>query len=87
MSAAAASPSPPSFRSGRRWRRWRRRLRGFTGTGRARHRPRAQGLALPLLNVVDVGDVDATLMMIADEVLGGWGLVKEWWQELVSANV
>jgi hypothetical protein len=25
--------------------------------------------------------------MIADEVLGGWGLLKEWRQELVAANV
>jgi hypothetical protein len=26
-------------------------------------------------------------VMIADEVLGGWGLLKEWRQELVVANV
>jgi len=25
--------------------------------------------------------------MIADEVLGGWGLLKEWRQELVAAKV
>jgi hypothetical protein len=27
------------------------------------------------------------LVMIADEVLGGWGLLKEWRQELVAAHV
>jgi len=26
-------------------------------------------------------------VMIADEVLGGWGLLKEWRQELVAAKV
>ena len=30
---------------------------------------------------------EQTLVMIADEVLGGWGLLKEWRQELVAANV
>jgi hypothetical protein len=30
---------------------------------------------------------EQALEMIADEVLGGWGLLKEWRQELVSPNV
>jgi hypothetical protein len=30
---------------------------------------------------------EQALMMIADEVLGGWGLLKEWRQELVAAKV
>jgi hypothetical protein len=30
---------------------------------------------------------EQALVMIADEVLGGWGLLKEWRQELVAANV
>ena len=30
---------------------------------------------------------EQALVMIADEVLGGWGLHKEWRQELVAANV
>ena len=31
--------------------------------------------------------LDEQLVMIADEVLGGWGLLKEWRQELVAARV
>ena len=30
---------------------------------------------------------EQALVMIADEVLGGWGLLKEWRQELVAAKV
>jgi len=30
---------------------------------------------------------EQALVMIADEVLGGWGLLKEWRQELVAAHV
>jgi hypothetical protein len=30
---------------------------------------------------------EQTLVMIVDEVLGGWGLLKEWRQELVAAKV
>ena len=30
---------------------------------------------------------EQALVMIADEVLVGWGLLKEWRQELVAANV
>ena len=30
---------------------------------------------------------EQALMMIADEVLGGWGLLKEWRQELVATKV
>jgi len=30
---------------------------------------------------------DQTLVMIVDEFLGGWGLLKEWRQELVAADV
>ena len=30
---------------------------------------------------------EQALVMIVDEVLGGWGLLKEWRQELVAANV
>jgi hypothetical protein len=32
-------------------------------------------------------DEQALVVMIADEVLGGWGLLKEWRQELVAAKV
>ncbi len=30
---------------------------------------------------------EQALVMIADEVLGGWGLLTEWRQELVAAKV
>jgi len=30
---------------------------------------------------------EQALVMIADEVLGGWGLLKEWRQELVAADL
>ena len=30
---------------------------------------------------------EQALVMIADEVLGGWGLLKEWRQELDAAHV
>jgi len=30
---------------------------------------------------------EQALEIIADEVLGGWGLLKEWRQELVSPDV
>ena len=30
---------------------------------------------------------EQALVVIADEVLGGWGLLKEWRQELVAAKV
>jgi len=30
---------------------------------------------------------EQALVMIANEVLGGWGLLKEWRQELVAGNV
>ena len=30
---------------------------------------------------------EQALVMIADQVLGGWGLLKEWRQELVAAKV
>ena len=30
---------------------------------------------------------EQALVMIADEVLGGWGLLKEWRQEIVAAKV
>ena len=30
---------------------------------------------------------EQALVMIADEVLGGWGLLKEWRQELVAAHL
>ena len=30
---------------------------------------------------------EQVLVMIVDEVLGGWGLLKEWRQELVAAKV
>ena len=30
---------------------------------------------------------DQALVMIVDEFLGGWGLLKEWRQELVAAKV
>ena len=30
---------------------------------------------------------EQALVMIADEVLGGWGLLKEWRQELVASKV
>ena len=43
----------------------------------------AIGLVLARVSWLD----EQTLVMIADEVLGGCVLLKEWRQELVAANV